>query len=61
MFYFLGIGLAYIGKKVIEENFDAEMAAIEAGGQLPEQSSQQADMDDIETVAEADLTTAAAS
>ena len=63
LFYFLGITLAYLGQKVITENFEAEVAAMEAERLLKEEASSQqadADADAIETVAEDDLTTAVA-
>jgi hypothetical protein len=57
LFYILGSVLAYIGQKVIMENFDAEVVAMDAHEQLPKESSKQAD---AETHARDNLTTATA-
>ena len=58
LFYLLGSALAYIGRKVIMENFDAEVAAMKAQKQLSkESSSKHADM---EANAKDNSTTAAA-
>jgi hypothetical protein len=43
LFYLLGSVLAYIGQKVIMENFDAEVAAMDAAEQPQKESARQAD------------------
>jgi hypothetical protein len=61
LFYFLGIALAYMGQKVIEENFKAEVAAMEAEEQLKEESSSQQDNEgDVEDDIEDELAAAVA-
>jgi len=44
LFYLLGIVLAYIGQKVIMENFDMEVAAMDAAEQPLKESPKQADV-----------------